>query len=93
MKKKKSKADEQVENLFLIIMAISGAVLIFYSAFVGADEITHEFKSPSFSGENTSSHYLTIENQEASRKKEIQDKLVQELEDLERDKENTTLAR
>jgi len=93
MKKKKSKADEQVENLFLIIMAISGAVLIFYSAFVGADEITHEFKSPSFSGENTSSHYLTIENQEASRKKEIQDKLVQELEDLERDKENTTVAR
>tara|TARA_R110000803_G_scaffold23207_1_gene57127 strand:+ start:861 stop:1355 length:495 start_codon:yes stop_codon:yes gene_type:complete len=93
MKKKKSKADQQVENLFLIVMITSMLVLVLYSAFVDANQITHKFKSPSFSGENTSSHYLTIENQEASRKKEIQDELTQALEDLEREKENTTVAR
>jgi len=93
MKKKKSKVDQQVENLFLIVMITSMLVLVLYSAFVDANQITHKFKSPSFSGENTSSHYLTIENQEASRKKEIQDELTQALEDLEREKENTTVAR
>jgi len=55
--------------------------------------IEHKFKSPSFSGINQSSHYLTIENQETSRK----DALKKELEDLqkqlERDAENTTLAK
>ena len=34
---------------------------------VQADEMTHKFKNPSFSGVGTSSHYLTIENQEFSR--------------------------
>ena len=29
-----------------------------------ADTITFKFKNPSFSGVGTSSHYLTIENQE-----------------------------
>ena len=35
---------------------------------VNADKMTHQFKSPSFSGIGTSSHYLTIENQEFNRK-------------------------
>ena len=38
-----------------------------------ADELTHIFKSPSFSGANTSSHYLTIENQERTRREAIKD--------------------
>jgi hypothetical protein len=58
-----------------------------------AAPIEHNFKSPSFSGINQSSHYLTIENQETSRK----DALKQEIEDLakqaERDEQNTTLAK
>ena len=44
-----------------------------------ATEIVHQFKSPSFNGVNASSHWLTIENQEASRKKAIQDKIEAEL--------------
>ena len=36
-----------------------------------ADELVHKFKSPSFSGIGQSSHYLTIENQEFSRKQAI----------------------
>ena len=40
---------------------------------VNADEIKFGFKNPSFSGVGTGAHYLTIENQEFSRKKQIED--------------------
>lgn len=60
---------------------------------VSADEIVHKFKSPSFSGIGQSSHYLTIENQEKSRR----DKIAQDVEDrikqAEREADNTTLAK
>ena len=55
--------------------------------------IEHKFKNPSFSGVNTSSHYLTIENQETSRKEAIKQELKDLQEQLERDAENTTLAK
>ena len=58
-----------------------------------ADEMVHKFKSPSFSGNNTSSHYLTIENQEFNRKMTIKEEIKALQEQIERDKENTTLAR
>ena len=58
-----------------------------------ADQITHKFKSPSFNGINTSSHYLTIENQEFNRKADIAAEIKAYQEELERDAENTTLAR
>ena len=60
---------------------------------VEADEITHKFKNPSFSGVGTSSHYLTIENQEFNRKEAIREEIKAYVEDLEREAENTTLAR
>ena len=44
-----------------------------------ATEIVHQFKSPSFNGVNTSAHWLTIENQEATRRKTIQDKIESDL--------------
>tara|TARA_Y100001958_G_C21112187_1_gene458773 strand:- start:454 stop:942 length:489 start_codon:yes stop_codon:yes gene_type:complete len=58
-----------------------------------ADTITFKFKSPSFSGVNTSSHYLTIENQEHMRKMTIKEEIKALQDELERDAENTTLAR
>ncbi len=58
-----------------------------------ADELLFKFKSPSFSGINSSSHYLTIENQENTRKNAIQEKIESDVDDLEREKQNTTLAR
>jgi hypothetical protein len=58
-----------------------------------ADEMVHKFKSPSFNGNNTSSHYLTIENQEFNRKMTIKEELKALQEQIKRDKENTTLAR
>ena len=60
---------------------------------VEADELVHKFKSPSFSGIGQSSHYLTIENQEFSRKKAIQEDIESALLQAQRDAENTTLAK
>ena len=50
-----------------------------------AAPIEHKFKSPSFSGINQSSHYLTIENQETSRKQAIKQEIEDLQEQLERD--------
>ena len=58
-----------------------------------ADELIHKFKSPSFSGINTSSHYLTIENQEFNRKEALQAEIKAYQDELKREAENTTLAR
>jgi hypothetical protein len=60
---------------------------------VSADQITHKFKSPSFNGQNTSSHWLTIENQEFNRKEDIAAEIKAYQDELARDAENTTLAR
>jgi hypothetical protein len=60
---------------------------------IKADTITHKFKSPSFNGVGTSSHYLTIENQEHSRKLTIKEEIKALQEEIEREKENSTLAR
>ena len=74
-----------VAFVLLVLMALFG--------FLYADEMTHSFKNPSFSGVGTSSHYLTIENQEFNRKQAIKDEIKAYQEELERDADNTTLAR
>tara|TARA_R100000654_G_scaffold23889_1_gene46362 strand:- start:135 stop:626 length:492 start_codon:yes stop_codon:yes gene_type:complete len=58
-----------------------------------ADELVHSFKNPSFSGIGSSAHYLTVENQEKSRRDEIQDDIESALKAAEREAENTTLAK
>ena len=58
-----------------------------------ADQMVHKFKNPSFSGNNTSSHYLTIENQEFNRKETIREEIKAYQEELAREADNTTLAR
>ena len=69
---------------FLLCMCLSSSLL--------ADEIVHRFKNPSFSGIGTGAHYLTIENQEHSRKKAIEDALDAARKAAEREAENTTLS-
>ena len=69
------------------------SLLILFASNLLADEISFKFKSPSFSGFNTSSHYLTIENQENTRKQSIEDEIEAYKDELARDAENTTLAR
>ena len=56
-------------------------------------ELVHQFKNPSFSGIGTSSHYLTIENQERTRREKIKDDIQAALDKAEREAENTTLAK
>ena len=68
-------------------------LLLLIAAPLFADEIVHKFKSPSFSGIGTSAHYLTIENQEFNRKEAIKAEIKAYKEQLEREAENTTLAR
>ena len=71
-------------TLILLVVAIQQ---------IQADEMTHKFKNPSFSGVGTSSHYLTIENQEFNRKKALKEEIKALKEAAEREKNNTTLAR
>jgi hypothetical protein len=68
-------------------------LIMFWSVESIADEIVFKFNSPSFSGIGTSSHYLTIQNQEFNRKEALKAEIKALQDQIERDKENTTLAR
>ena len=56
-------------------------------------ELIHTFKSPSFSGQGYSAHVMTIENQEFSRNKAIEDKKAADVRQAIRDEANTNLAK
>ena len=68
-------------------------MVLYFSGQLYADEIVHKFKNPSFSGVGTGAHYLTIENQEFSRKKAIEDALEAARKAAEREADNSTLAK
>ena len=68
-------------------------LLLFIFGNTFADEIVHQFKSPSFSGIATSSHYLTVDEQEKTRRDEIAEDIESALKDAEREADNTTLAK
>ena len=95
-KTKKELKKEQLEKdrvlwsiMFIGIILIIGIFVVN----VKADQVVFKFKNPSFSGVNTSSHYLTIENQEFNRKQALKAEIKALQDEIERDKENTTLAR
>ena len=67
--------------------------VMFLSLNTIADEMIFKFNSPSFSGIGTSSHYLTIQNQEFNRKEALKAEIKALQDQIARDKENTTLAR
>jgi len=94
-KKNLSKKDKYERNFLYKLIAVIGIILFvgMFTQNIFADQITHKFKSPSFNGVNTSSHYLTIENQEFNRKQTIKDELKAAIEEAERDKENSTVQR
>ena len=76
--------------IFFILLSLC---LVLFSNFLVSDEMVFKFESPSFSGINTSQHFLTIENQQFSRKQALEDKKQTLLDEAERDANNTTLAR
>jgi|TARA_X000001388_G_scaffold15127_3_gene9012 hypothetical protein len=90
-KKTKEKIEEIIEMKILSTLFI--VLLLGVSNALAGDELVHKFKSPSFSGINSSAHYLTIENQEFNRKAAIEAEIKAYREELEREADNTTLAR
>jgi len=74
------------------LMAIFIVSILAISNPVQADEV-FKFKNPSFSGQGTGAHYLTIENQEHSRKKAIKDAMEAARKAAEREADNTTMAK
>ena len=67
--------------------------LIILATTTNATELVHKFGSPSFSGINQSAHYLTIDEQERTRKDALAQKAQDALEEAQREAENTTLAK
>jgi hypothetical protein len=93
----KEKIDkEELERYRITIAMIFIGFALFFGIIVinlKADEMVFKFKNPSFSGIGTSAHYLTIENQEFNRKEALEAEIKALQDEIERDKENTTLAR
>jgi hypothetical protein len=75
----------QKRNLALAILLITSNTF--------AAELTHQFNSPSFSGVGYSSHILTIEQLEATRKKAIKDAEKAANDQAARDAKNTNLSK
>ena len=82
---------EKIKNKNLILKWF--ILFSFLSTSVEATEILFQFKSPSFSGIGTSAHYLTIDEQESSRKQKIAENIESALDEASRDADNTTLAK
>ena len=72
---------------------IVGVFAMFFTNVVFAGQLTHQFKSPSFTGNGYSSHMLTIENQEFSRKKALKEKKEAAERQAARDEANTNLSK
>lgn len=90
IKSREHEKDQIVKVLFIIGI---GLLIGIIATNIKADQIVHKFKSPSFNGIGTSSHYLTIENQEYTRKLTLKEEIKALQDEIERDKENSTLAR
>ena len=94
--KKKQQELQQSKNKLnqhLLLIIIFSICLVVFGNKLIADEIVHKFKSPSFSGIGTSSHYFTAESQEFTRKADIVAEIKALKEQQKRDEENTTLNR
>lgn len=93
MTKKEIVSKLMIEAKLLVMGSVVIGILLFFPTFLFGDEMVFKFKSPSFSGLNTSQHYLTIENQQFSRKQAIEDDKQALLDEAEREANNSTLAR
>jgi hypothetical protein len=68
--------------------------ILFWSPIVNATPISdYGFKSPSFSGSGYSSHVLTIENQEFTRRQQVAKDIQAALDRIKADANNTNLAK
>ena len=95
MTKEKIDKEEAAKVRIFAWLMLTGLIMFAFiiAQNLNSDEMVHKFKSPSFSGIGTSAHYLTIENQQYTRKMTVKAELKAIQDEIERDKENTTLAR
>jgi len=89
--KKQRDLDEKITHYIMLGLFILCAGSITYD--LNATELVHKFGSPSFSGINQSAHYLTIDEQERTRKEKIRADAQEALEEAQREADNTTLAK
>lgn len=71
-------------------------ILIFsllFTAELHSQDLKFTFLSPAFNGVGFSAHALTVENQEFSRKQEIEDELAAAIREAEREANSTNLAK
>ena len=80
--------NKQSETIVIVAIVF---VLSIVAVNVNASPIVHEFKNPSFSGIAASAHYLTIDEQETKRRDELAEKIQSELDEIQRDIDNSTL--
>ena len=85
------KRDQKITNIVLLALFALCTTSIVLD--MQADEIKFGFKSPSFSGVGTSSHYLTIDSQEQTKKDAVAAEIKALADAAKRAEENTTLAR
>ena len=89
----RKKAKEK-QNVLYFILAV-GIFLLggIVTQALNADELVHKFGNPSFSGINQSAHYLTIDEQERTRKEKIRQDVQDALEEAQREADNTVMAK
>ena len=85
---KKKEGNKQSEIIAIIGLVFILSIVAFN---VNASPIVHEFKNPSFSGIAASAHYLTIDEQETKRRDELAEKIQSELDEIQREIDNSTL--
>lgn len=68
-------------------------IAMMYTSTVHADQMIFQFSNPQFSGNGFSSHVLTIENQETTRKKQIEADRKATIDAEEAKARNTNLAK
>jgi hypothetical protein len=96
MTQKEKQQKEVTEKILLYRVVVAIGIVLLGAVFIQnvlADELVHKFGNPSFSGMNQSAHYLTIDEQERTRKEKIAQDVQDALEEAEREAENTVLAK
>ena len=73
----------------IIIISVLASVI----ASTAHAQLVHQFNSPAFSGAGYSSHVLTLEQLEATRRQKIKDEQKAAQDKIERDARNTNLAK
>tara|TARA_R110000772_G_scaffold39111_5_gene92116 strand:+ start:81 stop:599 length:519 start_codon:yes stop_codon:yes gene_type:complete len=90
-KKKDNKYNDLLFTLSLILTVIVVGLVVMMSSTLESSPIVHEFKNPSFNGIGASAHYLTIDEQETKRRDELAEKIQSELDEIQREIDNSTL--